>query len=81
MPNPELTLLSEGAELVMLENETFLKKANRLVIDNIRKLTRSYPESNEIQEKFQREVDWTFYKNNLPEIKRFSSAKSSRFGK
>ncbi len=79
MPNPELSLLSDGAELVMLEQETFLKQANPTVIDNVRKLIHSYPESTEIQEKFQKAVDWTNYKTNLPEIKRFNSARPVRF--
>jgi hypothetical protein len=61
-PNPEVSLISLGAELIMLSIETFLKYANDNVRDNIRQIIQPYPQTNDMQVKLQNYADWEFFK-------------------
>lgn len=76
LPNPELTLISNGAEIVMLDKDTFLRHADTLVKDNIRKLIQPYPEVHDMQEKYQVLTDWKNYKASSSEVKRVSAHRS-----
>jgi hypothetical protein len=78
LPNPELTLISNGAEIVMLDKDTFLRKADTKVKDNIRKMIQPYPEAAEMQEQYQILTDWKNYKFASPEIKRCASSRTVR---
>ncbi len=74
LPNPELTLISNGAEVVMLNKDTFLKHSDTKVRDNIRRMIQPYPLAEEIQEKYQIVEDWKNYKKS-PEIKQIRDTK------
>jgi hypothetical protein len=76
LPNPELTLISNGAEIVMLDKDTFLRQSDTRVKDNIRKLIQPYPEADEMQEQYQVVTDWKNYKFSSSEIKRCATGRN-----
>jgi hypothetical protein len=61
-PNAELSLVSNGAEVLMLRKDIFIKHCNDQCIENIRKIVQPYPETNEMQIKLQNYADWNQFK-------------------
>ena len=57
--------ISNGAEVLMLEKEIFLKHANESVKANIRKLIQPYPPTDDMQSKLQNVSDWKCWKDEL----------------
>ena len=57
--------ISNGAEVLMLEKEIFLKYANESVKNNIRKLIQPYPPTDDMQNKLQNSTEWKTWKNEL----------------
>jgi hypothetical protein len=64
-PKEELSLVSNGAEVLMLHKDIFLKNCNDQCIENIRKIVQPYPETNEMQMKLQNYSNWNQYKQFL----------------
>ena len=62
-PNPEVTLISLGAEIIMLRQETFLKYADEHVRDNVRDIIQPYPLTADLQRKLQTHADWAYFKS------------------
>ncbi len=54
--------ISNGAEILMLDKEYFLKHANDEVRTNIRRIIQNYPPREEMQSKLQVKADWKQYK-------------------
>ncbi len=63
--NPELSLVSNGAEVLMVKKDVFLNNASQKVIDNIRRTVQPYPQTEYMQNKLQNCADWSLYKNVL----------------
>jgi hypothetical protein len=63
--NPDFSLISSGAEVIVIERETFLDQANELLVENIRDNLRPYPDQSEIDENYQKIVNWKKYKAEL----------------
>ena len=63
--NTSVSLISRGAECVMLSKAFFAKHANELVKKRIRHMVRPYPEEDVFQDNFQIKEDWNLYKKVL----------------
>ncbi len=63
--NPELSLVSNGAEVLMVKKDFFLNNASQKVIDNIRRTVQPYPQTEYMQDKLQNSADWSLYKTVL----------------
>ena len=55
--------MSNGAEVIMLSMETFLKFADENVKSNVRRMIQPYPSTDEMQNRLQDQVDWNYFKN------------------
>ncbi|KAH3840803.1 cyclic nucleotide-binding domain-containing protein 2-like [Dreissena polymorpha] len=60
-----VSLVSRGAECIMLSKEFFVKHANEAVKKRIREDVRAYPEEEVFQDNLQIKEDWTLYKKVL----------------
>jgi hypothetical protein len=60
--NNDLSLISNGAEVLMLRKDIFLKHSNSKVAENVRKIIQPYPESSELQIKLRTFSEWNAYK-------------------
>ena len=58
-----MTLVSQGAEVLILSIEFFLRYSNDDVRDNVRSIMNTYPRTDEMQLRLQHETDWNNYKN------------------
>ncbi len=78
-PNAELSLVSNGAEVLMLRKDIFLKNCNDRCIENIRKIVQPYPETSEMQMKLQNYANWNQYKQATMSdmFKNINNSKSS----
>ncbi len=68
-PNPEVSLVSLGAEIIMLSAETFLKYSNEKIRDNVRNQIQPYPLTVDLQKKLQTHVDWSHFRTKT--LKKF----------
>lgn len=59
----QIKQVSQGAEVLMLNMEYFLRYSNDDVKDNIRQMMQVYPCTEEMQRRLQHEADWTSFKN------------------
>ena len=58
----ELSLISNGAEVLMLHKDVFLKYSNDSVKQSVIKLTQPYPDTSEMQLKLQHFTEWNKFK-------------------
>ena len=63
LPNPEVSVVSNGAEVIMLSMDTFLKYSDDNVKLNVRQMIQPYPSTEEMQRKLQHDVDWNYFKH------------------
>ncbi|XP_067661228.1 cyclic nucleotide-binding domain-containing protein 2-like [Haliotis asinina] len=66
-PSTSVSLVSRGAECIMLSKEFFAKHANELVKKTVRQQLRPYPAEETFQENLQTKVDWELYKHVMIE--------------
>ncbi|XP_022080634.1 cyclic nucleotide-binding domain-containing protein 2-like isoform X1 [Acanthaster planci] len=59
---PSLSLVSRGAEVIMLNKRFFLEHANQYVIRHLKEIVRPYPLQETLQEHLQAHTDWQHYK-------------------
>ena len=57
--------VSNGAECIMLSTKFFVSNANDDVIENLRQMTRDYPDEETLQQDLQKQVSWDSYKRRL----------------
>ncbi|XP_053399136.1 uncharacterized protein LOC123556796 isoform X2 [Mercenaria mercenaria] len=62
---PILSLVSRGAEVIMLSKKVFLKYADQRCKIRVREQIKVYPSENVMQDNMQREADWSLYKETL----------------
>lgn len=60
-------MVSNGAEVVMIRKDVFLRNADTRVRNNIRNLFHPYPETEAMQAKLQNKADWMHFKKNIRE--------------
>ena len=60
-----VSLVSNGAECVMLSKKFFIDHANMDTRNQLRKRVRPYPSEEALQENLQIKVDWDLYKRKL----------------
>lgn len=60
-----VSLISRGAELIMLSKEFFVKHANEAVKKRIRESVRPFPDEEVFQDNLQIKEDWTMYRKVL----------------
>ncbi|CAF0766549.1 unnamed protein product [Brachionus calyciflorus] len=63
LPNPQLSLVSNGSEVLMLKKDIFLKHANDKVKENIRHIFQPFATTKEMQKKLQTAADWNYFKS------------------
>ncbi|XP_046355266.1 cyclic nucleotide-binding domain-containing protein 2-like [Haliotis rufescens] len=66
-PSTSVSLVSRGAECIMLSKDFFAKHANELVKQCVRQQLRPYPAEETFQENLQNKVDWDLYKQVMIE--------------
>lgn len=59
-----LTQVSQGAELIMISKEFFMKNATEQVQRYIREEVQPYPSENALQVNLQREVNWRLFRQD-----------------
>ncbi|XP_033643732.1 uncharacterized protein LOC117303625 [Asterias rubens] len=59
---PSLSLVSRGAEVVMLSKRFFLEHANQFVIRHLKEIVRPYPMQETLQKHLQAHTDWQHFK-------------------
>ncbi|XP_071087046.1 uncharacterized protein [Haliotis cracherodii] len=62
---PEISLVSRGAEVVMLSKRIFLKYATDNVRRSLQEMTRRYPREATLQENLQIQADWDLYRQSV----------------
>ncbi|KAL4230434.1 hypothetical protein ACF0H5_010816 [Mactra antiquata] len=62
---PILSLVSRGAEVIMLSKKVFLKYADQRCKMGVREQIKVYPSEEMLQDNMQLEADWTLFKENL----------------
>ncbi|XP_060074183.1 cyclic nucleotide-binding domain-containing protein 2-like [Ylistrum balloti] len=65
--NTSVSLVSRGAELIMVSKAFFIKHATPTVRRQIRNNVQPYPDENTFQTNLQIKADWELYKNHLIE--------------
>ncbi|XP_069129509.1 cyclic nucleotide-binding domain-containing protein 2-like [Argopecten irradians] len=65
--NTSVSLVSRGAELIMVSKAFFVKHATPTVRRQIRNQVQPYPDENTFQNNLQIKADWELYKNQLIE--------------
>ncbi|XP_052281761.1 uncharacterized protein LOC127879129 [Dreissena polymorpha] len=63
--SPILSLVSRGAEVIMLSKKVLLKYADQRCKLRIRDIIKVYPAEDTMQESMQLEADWSAYKENV----------------
>ncbi|KAJ8297713.1 hypothetical protein KUTeg_024244, partial [Tegillarca granosa] len=63
--SPAVSLVSRGAEVVMLSKKVFLRYLNDKVKIQLRDMSRPYPKEKILQENFQIKSDWELYKKTM----------------
>ncbi|PVD30765.1 hypothetical protein C0Q70_10040 [Pomacea canaliculata] len=66
-PQTSVSLVSLGAECIMLSKDFFWKHATDFVKKNLQEIVRPYPDESTFQESLQRKADWDLYKRTLIE--------------
>ncbi|CAD5115117.1 DgyrCDS4122 [Dimorphilus gyrociliatus] len=62
---PTVSLISRGAECVMLSKKFFMKHANHLVKKHLRQILTLYPSHRVLQHNLQTKANWDLYKENI----------------
>ncbi len=60
--------MSQGAEVLMLNIEYFLRYSSDDVRDNVRSIMQVYPRTQDMQRRLQNETDWTSFKQDTLKI-------------
>ncbi|XP_067661263.1 cyclic nucleotide-binding domain-containing protein 2-like isoform X2 [Haliotis asinina] len=62
---PEMSLVSRGAEVVLLSKRIFLKYATDNVRRSVQEMARRYPREAALQDKLQIQADWDLYRQHV----------------
>ncbi|KAK7110991.1 cyclic nucleotide-binding domain-containing protein 2-like isoform X2 [Littorina saxatilis] len=62
-----VSLVSRGAECIMLSKDFFRRHANEMVKKNLQELVRPYPDEDTFQDSLQTKADWDLFKHTLIE--------------
>jgi hypothetical protein len=64
-PGTSVSLVSNGAECIMLSKKFFITHSTEVTKKTIRHLAHPYPSEESLQQNLQTKVDWDIYKQKL----------------